>query len=79
MDEAERLLDEGLNTLDMAKQELLKIKAVCQIRGFLKRYGAFPALEEKYATQYERLDRDNGLTMHRLALRRWLEQTLSAI
>ncbi|MGW9530330.1 winged helix-turn-helix domain-containing protein [Paenibacillus terrae] len=79
VDEAERLLDEGLDTLDMAKQELLKIKAVCQIRGFLKRYGAFPALEEKYATQYERLDRDNGLTMHRLALRRWLEQILSAV
>lgn len=79
VDEAERLLDEGLDTLDMAKQELLKIKAVCQIRNFLKRYGGFPALEEKYATQYERLDRDNGLTMHRLALGRWLEQTLSAV
>lgn len=76
---AERLMDEGLNTLDMAKQELLKIKAVCQIRSFLKLCGSYPTLEEKYAAQYDRLDRDNSLTLHRPALRRWLEQTLSVV
>lgn len=61
----------------MAKQELLKIKAVCQIRSFLKLCGSYPALEEKYAAQYDQLDRDNSLTLHRSALRRWLEQTIS--
>lgn len=76
---AERLMDEGLDTLDMAKQELLKIKAVCQIRGFLKLCGTYPTLEEKYAAQYDRLDRDNSLTLHRQALRHWLEQTLSVV
>ncbi|MGR6128028.1 winged helix-turn-helix domain-containing protein [Paenibacillus sp. SER-28] len=76
---AERLMDEGLDTLDMAKQELLKIKVVCQIRGFLKLCGTYPTLEEKYAAQYDRLDRDNSLTLHRQALRRWLEQTLSVV
>ncbi|WP_025683175.1 winged helix-turn-helix domain-containing protein [Paenibacillus maysiensis] len=79
VNEAERLLDEGLDTLDMAKQELLKIKAVCQICGFLKRYGGFPSLEKKYTAQYERLDRDNGLTLHGATLGLWLEQTLSAV
>ncbi|MEC0184414.1 winged helix-turn-helix domain-containing protein [Paenibacillus peoriae] len=79
VDNAERLIDEGLDTLDMGKQELLKIKAVCQIRGFLKLCGTYPMLEEKYATRYERLDRDNGLTLHRPALRNWLEQTLSGV
>ncbi|WP_068497617.1 winged helix-turn-helix domain-containing protein [Paenibacillus kribbensis] len=79
VDNAERLMDEGLDTLDMGKQELLKIKAVCQIRGFLKLCGTYPMLEEKYAARYERLDRDNGLTVHRSALRRWLEQTLSGV
>ncbi|MGQ3477090.1 winged helix-turn-helix domain-containing protein [Paenibacillus sp. TY11] len=79
VDNAERLMDEGLVTLDMAKQELLKIKAVSQICGFLKLCGSYPTLEEKYAAQYDRLDRDNSLTLHRSALRRWLEQTLSAI
>ncbi|WP_081752131.1 winged helix-turn-helix domain-containing protein [Paenibacillus sp. 1-18] len=79
VENAERLMDEGLDTLDMAKQELLKIKAVCQIRGFLKLCGTYPMLEEKYAARYERLDQDNGLTLYRPALRRWLEQTLSAV
>ncbi|EHS55145.1 winged helix-turn-helix domain-containing protein [Paenibacillus sp. Aloe-11] len=79
VDNAERLIDEGLDTLDMGKQELLKIKAVCQIRGFLKLCGIYPMLEEKYAARYERLDRNNGLTLHRSALRRWLEQTLSGV
>ncbi|ASR45416.1 transcriptional regulator [Paenibacillus kribbensis] len=79
VDNAERLIDEGLDTLDMGKQELLKIKAVCQIRGFLKLCGISPMLEEKYAARYERLDRNNGLTLHRSALRRWLEQTLSGV
>ncbi|MMZ50183.1 Transcriptional regulatory protein SrrA [compost metagenome] len=79
VDNAERLMDEGLDTLDMAKQELLKIKAVSQIRSFLKLCGSYPALEEKYTAQYDQLDRDNSLTLHRPALRRWLEQTLSTV
>ncbi|MGG4216943.1 winged helix-turn-helix domain-containing protein [Paenibacillus jamilae] len=76
VDQAERLMDEGLVTLDMAKQELLKIKAVSQIRSFLKLCGPYPMLEEKYAAQYDQLDRDNSLTLHRSALRCWLEQIL---
>lgn len=79
VDNAERLMDEGLDTLDMAKQKLLKIKAICQIRGFLKLSGSYPALEERYAARYERLDRDNSLSLHHPALRRWLEQTLSVV
>ncbi|MGG4211829.1 winged helix-turn-helix domain-containing protein [Paenibacillus sp. FSL L8-0638] len=79
VDNAERLMDEGLDTLDMAKQELLQIKAVSQIRSFLKLCGSYPVLEEKYAAQYDQLDRDNSLILHRPALRRWLEQTLSTV
>ncbi|MBE7899637.1 winged helix-turn-helix transcriptional regulator [Paenibacillus polymyxa] len=76
VDQAERLMDEGLVTLDMAKQELLKIKAVSQIRSFLKLCGPYPMLEEKYAAQYDQLDRDNSLTLRRSELRCWLEQIL---
>ncbi|MDP4096221.1 winged helix-turn-helix domain-containing protein [Paenibacillus sp. P96] len=77
--EAEKLVDEGIRILDAAGQELMKIKAVCQIVRYLELHCPHERLENKYKRVYGGLDRDNKLSILRPQLASWLEHTLATV
>ncbi|MFB5674904.1 winged helix-turn-helix domain-containing protein [Paenibacillus terreus] len=77
--EAEKLMDEGMDILHTAGQELMKIKAVCQIIRYLELHCPHERLEHKYKRIYERLDRENRLSVLRPKLASWLEHALDTV
>jgi DNA-binding winged helix-turn-helix (wHTH) protein len=78
-EEAEKLMDEGIDILHTAGQELMKIKAVCQMIRYLEIHCPHERLEHKYKRLYERLDRDNRLSVLRPRLASWLEHALDTV
>ncbi|WP_019637633.1 winged helix-turn-helix domain-containing protein [Paenibacillus fonticola] len=63
--EAEQLFDEGLDVLEMSLNVPLRTISLCQITGYITRNNAGLKMERKYASLYESLDQELGLSKHK--------------